>query len=124
MPIHTASKIIDFFRAWPLAAVATALLLVVLVADLARIDLLIWGVTKVAVLAYAGYWIDRWLFPYARPHDWWWDETPTELGVEVEPLSADELEQFTSLQPVIVPALQLRRAAIVAACILVAALIP
>lgn len=120
MPRETVSKFVDFLRAWPIAAVASVLVLVVLVADLARLDLLIWGLTKVAVMAYAGYWIDRWIFPYARPHDWWWgeDEDP-----DVSPLTAEEMASMGN-QPVITPIPQIRRAIIMAACILVAVLIP
>lgn len=120
MPLKTASKVFDFLRAWPLAAIALVLVAVVLLADLARLDLLIWGLTKVSVLAYAGYWIDRWIFPYARPHDWWWCD---EGDPDVEPLTADEMRAMGN-QPVITPIPQIRRAIIMAACILVAVLIP
>lgn len=127
MPHQTVSRFLDVLRAWPLAAIALALVAVVLLTDLARLDLLIWGLTKVAVLAYAGYWIDRWIFPYARPHDWWWDSTPGEAEPYDpqldERLSADELKDLESM-PVITPIPQIRRAIIMAACILVAVLIP
>lgn len=120
MPLKKAAQVLDFFRAWPLAAIGAVLVLFALVTDLARLDLLIWGVTKVAVLAYAGYWIDRWLFPYARPHDWWWG---SDLDEDVEPLTAEEMRAMGS-QPIITPIPQIRRAIIIAACILVAVLIP
>ena len=124
MPAQTASRILDFFRAWPLALIAVLLIALVLVTDMARLDLLIWGVCKVAVLAYAGYWIDRWIFPYARPHDWWWDSPPDDPDEHTEaPLTDRELEALHG-QPVITPVPQIRRAIIMAACILVAVLIP
>jgi hypothetical protein len=105
---ETLQKALDLIRAWPLAAVGAFLVLVVLLADLARVDVLIWGLTKVAVLAYAGYWIDRWLFPYARPHDHWFA-----LGAAEHALP----DEITVLP-------QIRRAIIIAACILTATLIP
>ena len=120
MPLQKASRILDFFRAWPLALVALILIAIVLIADIARLDNLIWGVCKVALLGYAGYWIDRWIFPYARPHDWWWggDDDP-----DVSPITAEELQAIGN-QPVITPIPQIRRAIIMAACILTATLIP
>lgn len=47
-----------------------ALGLAVLVAILAGPQLVValWKGALVAVSAYGGYWLDRWLFPYARPH--------------------------------------------------------
>jgi len=117
---ETLQRAIDFLRAWPLAAVGGFLVLFVLIADLARVDVLIWGLTKVAVLAYAGYWIDRWIFPYARPHDWWWGG---EGEPGVEPLTAEEIQAMGN-QPVITSIPQIRRAIIIAACVLTATLIP
>lgn len=110
MPRETLSKAFDALRAWPLAAVAAVLLLAVVLFDLARIDNLIWGVTKVALLAYAGYWIDRVIFPYARPHEFWWGGDPVDDA------------RMPLLK--ITPLAQIRRAIIMAACILTAVLIP
>lgn len=124
MPRQTASRIFDFLRAWPLALVALILIAIVLIADIARLDNLIWGVCKVAVFGYAGYWIDRWIFPYARPHDWWWDSPPDEPDEHAE--SSLTSEELSALQghPVITPIPQIRRAVIMAACIITAVLIP
>lgn len=118
-------RVFSWIRAWPLAAIAIVLAIVVLLGDMARVDNLLYGVLKVSALAYAGYWIDRWLFPYARPHDWWWDDPSKDPAVHEfeEPLTAEELEAAQG-QPVITPIPQIRRAIIVAACILTATLMP
>jgi MFS family permease len=49
---------------------ALAVALIVLVAILAPAQLVvtIYKAALVAAAAYGGYWLDRWLFPYARPH--------------------------------------------------------
>jgi hypothetical protein len=129
-PRFEFADLVSWIRAWPLAAVAVVLLALVILSDIARVDVLIWGLTKVAALGYLGYWIDRWLFPYARAHEFWWpegDEDPPE-----DPVT--ELQDFTpDMDPIggeivssgyIDPTLQIRRAIIIAACILTATLIP
>ncbi|MEX0745300.1 MAG: putative holin [Phycisphaeraceae bacterium] len=61
--------LIDKLRALPwllLALVATAV-----VAGLApyQLGVLAWSLAKLCIGAYLGYWIDRTIYPYARPHD-------------------------------------------------------
>lgn len=122
MPLKTASKLLDYARAWPIGALGAALLLFALLSDLARVDLLLWGVTKIAVLAYLGYWIDRLIFPYARPHEYWWPCTVEDLRAVPVPLEPDKA--LPIMQAVVTSAPQIRRAIIMAACILGALLIP
>lgn len=59
--------LIDKFRTWPwlFAAVITT----AIVAAIApyQIGVLVWSLSKLALGAYLGYWIDRSIFPYARP---------------------------------------------------------
>lgn len=63
------AKLIDKLRALPwllLALVATAV--VALLAPY-QLGVLVWSLSKLAFGAYLGYWIDRTIFHYARPHD-------------------------------------------------------
>jgi hypothetical protein len=119
-------NILSWIRAWPLAAIAIVLAAIVLLADIARLDNLLYGVLKVSLLGYVGYWIDRWLFPYARPHEHWFGVDPPEEiapAADAESLTHDEL-QVLSESGYITATPQIRRAIIIAACILTATLIP
>jgi len=63
------SRLFDKFRAFPwllLALLATAV-----VGHLAphQLGVLVWSLSKLALGAYLGYWIDRTIFHYARPGD-------------------------------------------------------
>lgn len=59
----------DILRTWPW--LAGALITTAIVAFIApyQVGVLIWSLTKLCWGAYLGYWIDRTIFPYARPHD-------------------------------------------------------
>lgn len=84
-------------RVWPLLLVALLLLAAVVAMAPAKLGLTLYGFGKLAAGAYAGYWADRLLYPYARPH---------------------------TLEGIAQGAACKRRAIIVAACIVAAALIP
>ncbi|MDT8428510.1 MAG: putative holin [Pseudomonadales bacterium] len=58
----------DKLRAWP--ALVVAIIAITIVATIApyQIGVLVWSLSKLALGAYLGYWVDRCLFPYARPH--------------------------------------------------------
>jgi len=58
----------DKLRASPWLAAALLLLLVVAWANRDYLTFLAWAACKIALGAYLGYWIDRSLFPYERPH--------------------------------------------------------
>lgn len=58
----------DKLRASPLLLFGAATFVVVLVLNPAKAGLLIWGVARIGVYAWLGYWVDRVIFPYARPH--------------------------------------------------------
>lgn len=58
----------DKLRATPLLALGAVTFGVVLVMNPAKVGLLIWGASRIGVYAYLGYWVDRVIFPYARPH--------------------------------------------------------
>lgn len=63
------AALIDKLRALPwllLALIATAV--VALLAPY-QLGVLVWSLSKLAFGAYLGYWIDRTIYPYARPHD-------------------------------------------------------
>lgn len=58
----------DALRASPWLIVAMLLLALVAWINRDYVAFLAWGVCKIALGAYLGYWIDRSLFPYERPH--------------------------------------------------------
>jgi hypothetical protein len=60
-------SILDKLRAWPwLVAAVITTAIVALIAPY-QIGVLAWSLSKLAIGAYLGYWIDRSIFPYARP---------------------------------------------------------
>lgn len=63
----------------------------------AKLGLMLWGCARLTVYAWIGYWVDRLMFPYARPHE------------------LDGIAEGTAWK---------RRALIVAAAILAGALLP
>lgn len=90
-------KLNDKLRASPLLIIFLLAIVPVLMMNPAKVGLTLYGIAKIGLGAYLGYWIDRLLFPYARPH------------------TLDGIAQGTAWK---------RRAAIVAASIIAAALIP
>ena len=114
------SRILDFLRAWPIALVAVVMLSIAVFMSAISLWVTLYGLSKIAAAGYMGYWIDRLLFPYCRPHESWWGDEDDE---ETEPLTDEERELVKDL-PVYTPMPQIRRAIIVAACILAAGLIP
>jgi len=61
--------IADRLRALPWLVFALIATAVVFVLAPHQIGLLIWSLSKLCFGAYLGYWIDRTIYPYARPHD-------------------------------------------------------
>lgn len=62
-------RIADKFRAAPLAATGALAFSIVAIMAPHQVGMLVLGVGQVTVGAYAGYWIDRVIFPYSsRPH--------------------------------------------------------
>lgn len=84
-------------RVWQLLLLFVLLIAIVVWMVPAKLGLTLYGFGKLVGGAFAGYWCDRLLFPYARPHQ---------------------------LEGIAQGAACKRRAIIVAACILAAALIP
>ncbi len=60
---------IDRLRAWPWLAGAIIAMVVLGVLAPHQLGVLVWSLTKLSIGAYLGYWIDRSVFPYARPHE-------------------------------------------------------
>lgn len=87
----------DLARAYPLLIIFLIAFAVTALMNPAKVGLTIWGLAKLGMGGYVGYWIDRHIFPYARPH------------------TLEGIAQGTSWK---------RRAVIVAATIIAAALIP
>lgn len=59
----------DKFRAWPLLAIFLGALALTAFLNPLKTALAVWGISKLGLGAYLGYWVDRLLFPYARPHE-------------------------------------------------------
>ena len=59
----------DRLRAWPWLAAALICCIVVGVIAPWQLGVLVWGLTAICLAAWLGYWIDRSLAPYARPHE-------------------------------------------------------
>ena len=89
--------ILDKLRAWPLLVLGVVVLALVVDLNAAKLGLMLWGLARVFVFGYLGYWLDRVAFPYARPH--------TQSGM----LAATAW---------------LRRACIIAACVIAGGLLP
>lgn len=58
----------DHLRAAPLLVFFLIALAVTAFLNPAKVGLAIWGLAKLGMGGYVGYWIDRVVFPYARPH--------------------------------------------------------
>jgi hypothetical protein len=58
----------DKLRATPLLALGLIVFGVVLLMNPMKLGLMLWGAARLGVYAYIGYWADRIIFPYARPH--------------------------------------------------------
>jgi len=68
--VHAAIPALrDKLRATPLLLLGAVTFAVVLVLNPAKVGLLIWGASRIGLYAYLGYWVDRIIFPYARPHE-------------------------------------------------------
>ena len=63
------SRLRDHLRAWPWLAAALVACTVVAIIAPWQLGVLVWVLAKLACAAYLGYWIDRTIFPYARPHE-------------------------------------------------------
>lgn len=64
-----ASRLRDRLRAWPWLAAALTACTVVGIKYPHQLGVLVWCLAKLSCAAYLGYWIDRTIFPYARPHE-------------------------------------------------------
>jgi len=117
------SKVLDFLRAWPIALAAVVMLGIAIASSQINLWVTLYGLGKIASAGYLGYWIDRLLFPYCRPHEAWFEPGDGDDEQESSPLSL-ELAEIARHLPVFTPIPQIRRAIIVAACIIAAGLIP
>lgn len=64
----TWATVRDALRASPLLVLFVVTLAITAALNPAKVGLVVWGVAKLGMGGYAGYWIDRLIFPYARPH--------------------------------------------------------
>ena len=63
------ARLIDLLRAWPLLVLFLLTFPVVLVLNPAKAGLAMFGIAKIAMGGYLGYFVDRWAFrPEDRPH--------------------------------------------------------
>ncbi len=58
----------DKLRASPLLVVFLIAFTITVWLNPAKVGLTVWGIAKICLGAYLGYWADRAGFPYARPH--------------------------------------------------------
>lgn len=63
------NRLTDILRAFPLLAVALAAAALMALADPANAGLLVWGLAKVTLAAWLGYWIARSMDRGRRPHE-------------------------------------------------------
>lgn len=64
----TSPALRDLFRTAPLLLLGLVTFIAVLFLNPAKAGLMVWGVARIGVYAWLGYWVDRIIFPYARPH--------------------------------------------------------
>lgn len=62
------NDLLDKLRAGPWLVLALIATVLVAILHPHQIGVLIWSLCKLSLGAYLGYWIDRTIFPYARPH--------------------------------------------------------
>ena len=58
----------DKARVQPMLLIFVAFMAVVVYMNPAKVGLTAWGIARLGLGVYFGYWADRILFPYARPH--------------------------------------------------------
>lgn len=61
----------DRLRAWPWLAFALVTTTIVAIVAPQQVGLLAWAGAKLSWGAFLGYWIDRSIFRYSRPHEAW-----------------------------------------------------
>ncbi len=107
--------LIDLLRAWPwLAGAILATTAVALIAPY-QLGVLVWSLSKLSLGAYLGYWIDRSVFYYGRPHEIAGEiEYLIALPAEGIDLPSAEIKSRSSA----LNAAMLRRAIIIAAAII------
>lgn len=66
--IPSRATLRDRSRALSLLLLGAVTMVAVLFLNPAKAGLMIWGTARLGVYAYLGYWVDRVIFPYARPH--------------------------------------------------------
>jgi|TARA_R110001583_G_scaffold9243_3_gene43925 hypothetical protein len=92
------SNVTDKLRIWPWLCLALAFTAIVAVVAPYQLGVLAWSLSKLSLGAYLGYWVDRSIFHYCRPHAF--------------------LEHRSAVQPDAFAASMIRRALIIAASIL------
>ncbi len=111
-------KILDALRGWPMLLVIVAFGGLVVTADPSKMWLMFYAIVKIAVGAYSGYWVDRVVFPYARPDSYL--KRDHQLSV-YETDNESEHNMVVNTWPTgeeLLSKAALRRAVIIAACIL------
>lgn len=58
----------DKLRVFPLALLSAALLAVIGAFAPQQLPVVLYKLVLVTLFGFAGYWVDRFIFPYARPH--------------------------------------------------------
>lgn len=92
------SHVTDKLRIWPWLFLALVFTCIIAFVAPYQIGVLVWSLSKLSLGAYLGYWIDRSVFHYCRPHAF--------------------IEHRPAVQPEVLTASMIRRAIIIAASIL------
>jgi hypothetical protein len=97
---------------WLIAAVLLAILVYLIAPQ--QLPVSLYKLSLVALAAVAGYWIDRSLFPYARPHTFLIPPQEPDCCLSTAPISNED--------PVMAAVCMLRRAIIIAAAMIAVSL--
>lgn len=67
-PTTWAAKLRDWSRGWPLLLIFVIALAITFLVSPGKVWLSVWGVAKMALGGFGGFWFHRWVAPYLRPH--------------------------------------------------------
>ena len=66
---QSSDELWDMLRMWPTLVVAAVTVWVVHLLAPQQVGILVYTIAKLSLAGYLGYWLDRWIFPDARPGD-------------------------------------------------------
>lgn len=75
-PLGTPLPERNYLRMGIVGLIAVALLALLAYIVFSQMTVILLKAAELSLAAYGGYWFDRWLFPYSRPHELTADTTP------------------------------------------------